>query len=249
MTTFTLFFSLFAMLSVHPTLAAQGDPAIEPVSSNQLRLIGRGIQQRGSTQSLALACYSSPESEAQDCHQARFVLFIDARTAGYIGPTLQVPQAPNLDLQKRADRVWLKDFFQNHESEFSAKRRTRMRIGALFVATGILAGVAISGGSLGVVGGIAVFNGMPLALLFSADAGQYFVGTASQVSFNDQTGWNWSSRPKHVSQKMFANLVTEIVSAPLSQSQLWKRQQYDLVDREQKIIRKKERLSKAGVRF
>lgn len=189
-----------------------------PVRSESVRIVGRGIQNKETGDSLALGCVD------QDCSQLRLVRFEAAtRQAVFTGQLFFVPKSGGVASQKEIKtkiRAINKAYrtFKRNKPEIQRKRILHVTLPAMCVflfctiaAAAITKGAIITGTfGLATVGAFGVFS----VAMFIVMSRKPLLGTSGVVSkvFADQKGWNWESRPKRVSAQTF-NLFQEFTAA------------------------------------
>jgi hypothetical protein len=177
--------------------AVGSDPGDQPVDTNHLRLIGRGVGVR-SGESMALACIDEP------CSQARMVFFEkDGKKAFYFGRTFQFAENGQIPTQSQVEASLKKfsDQYRRIKRNYSFGRT----VAFVLVGAGTVVGLAILTGSgliyLGALGLLVYLHGNNYYTNIHFSAKHPDVAT-----FDSQNGWSWSSKPKRVSRKAFYNL-------------------------------------------
>ena len=218
----------------------------EHVSSDSLQMIGRGLQSRGNQEFLALACYSA------NCDTLRFV-HIQGQEAIFIGDSIILPEAPSPELKAEALGILITQYFATHQTATSRKKIAEhaeftflltLGVGLIFLFTGPITGTAA------IITGLKVGGSMLSVTMlgFQPNFYQYYQGTNEEVKLTDQTGWNWSVKPKTVSPNTFNSMVDQITNGKGSwfNTRAQKEVPNNLI---RKIDHKKDQLSVKGVQF
>jgi hypothetical protein len=188
---------------------------LEPSS---LKIIGRGLQKKGSTESIALAC------ENQECNQLRFVHFSETGDASFIGDPMVMQEYHSERLEDKALELKIREYMYVHSTEQSEEKRNKIKAGVyIFATAGLFTAAMLNPGTAAVyavMGGYVVIamvmSNTRLDAAFSGDMG-------NQISFSDQDGWNWSQKAVQVRKKDFdvihaniVNTVTRNIYYPLT---------------------------------
>lgn len=197
---------LLALLQAIPSTA----------SADPLRILGRGVQDRRTGESIALACVGPIAN--RPCDQLQFVEFNSDRTFDYIGYTYVSARDQAIDPAALSGRIT-----ENVQDRLKEERRERRRAnrkewkGLVFMSGGMLGGIAIGTVlnsffpvAIPTVAIIlcaskqcdpAIFDFLPSLSgdVFSSEEG-------FRIAVLDQKGWNWASSPKPISHKNFGRL-------------------------------------------
>lgn len=216
---------------------AGSDP--ELVTRDNLRLMGGGIASRKTGNSIALACYDEP------CEKLRFVLFKSEKEAYFIGDIMKSAYSPDAKLQKKALRLVIQDYFDQHQSKYAENKKRRQSLVGFLLLTAGTAAIVCSGGSVLFIAAAtpsAMFGGF-LVLSSHSITNWLASGTLVEMSLSQTTGWNWSTKPKKVSDDNFTTIVDQIINGNnnVDRRQSW--------DDELRIDRKQNKLREKGVIF
>jgi len=248
---------LLVLVSAFTAVIAPDASAQTPVNVSTLKILGRGVESRGTGESLALACTKTKteetgaadtkvdNSESTDgCDTLNFVYFKNATEAYYIGTPIEMPKSSDPKLEKKALKLIIDSYFKKHKPlvtdaklDKKAKRffiiavGGALLIGLLNPVTGALAGITF----LKLIG----FESLLLILSFNHGIENMLIGgNLHEVKMTDQNGWNWTVEPKKISRHRFGLALDRIMHGVLPEG----------VDRSlKKDIRQLESLQKEGV--
>jgi hypothetical protein len=214
-------FSLLVVVMVIFGQFAQADVSvegsnavIEPVTASSVRILGVGVKDRKTNESLALACIGAPPPGAfdSDCHRLRFVYVKNVNEVFFVGVEFRLKEIPNTDIQSRDVKAAISDY-----TEVRMPRGQKFALWGVNSALGMAAAggviVAASGGAAAVafpivVGGYAIyhmFGGVEIGKLMVAN-----LYANSPVILTQQNGWNWSSHPREVGHNRFQRFLTAV---------------------------------------
>jgi len=200
-----------------PDLDAMRDE--EPVP-HEIQLVGRGIVNRRTGESLALSVYHGPTPSAfqveHECARLRYVYYSPKeKTSTYVGKVYPVScvsdQATPQEIKAALKPI--KKRYQEY-NRIAYKNRRHIIWGGISVGALVGTGIVIS--SIGLTGGTAL-----IALFCVGGAGTAFIGLNNSGvapfikqgnTVIDRNGWNWSSKPKKVSSHTFDTYVFAFVS-------------------------------------
>jgi hypothetical protein len=192
------FLILFAVAVVAlPSLASA------QIESGSLKLLGRGVENSRTHETLTMACVDS------DCTSIRLVYFsADGKEARFIGDDYVVTDGSAIptddqlkrklkDFQRSFRRYRREDSFHYHYGRMQGQMGlvTLGTIGVLFAATTNVVFLPVAGG-LWFGGGLAILLRPAL-----------FKMSPVVATFSDRDGWNWSSSPQKISSKKFKQIV------------------------------------------
>jgi hypothetical protein len=186
-------------ISDHPVITV--NETYEKVEATSLHLLGRGMINRKTHESLAVACI-------HECHDIRMVYFTsDGKNAFLIGPTY--PLAPQgQEVTSLGIKTQLKNLSKHYRQ--IQGRQPKVVYGKMFATTGIAIGAMFLA-----VGGVVT---LPVAALgaiglwiggvkFTMNSTPVFQYDSASADFSSTEGWNWSSRPKKISDHTFDLLL------------------------------------------
>jgi hypothetical protein len=181
----------------------------DPVLSDTLRLVGRGIQNRSTQDSIALACIGpeNPQTLARSCTKVRYVYFrsID-KTTTYFGKTISVKS-----LDGEPTEADLKALLSKMKKEFKAylseKHHTGVKRGVGAMAIGIAGVYTISAATLLIA---APAGAAALICLIISDRPVLSGASDNTSAISNRDGWSWSARPKSISDRRFLELKNYI---------------------------------------
>lgn len=204
---FILLFSLFfnaQSFSEEIAIPALG----ERVDAQSLKLLGRGIEDRKTKQMIGLACLS------EDCTQLRGVHFDSNRTnLHYFGPIVKVSSKHDSPTPSEIRKFFRKLNRAKKETQENLYKDTNKKLGILLFG-------ASTAGSLKILS-IIIPAGMSPMLIIPVILGTFGIvyGLAnwgirgkSSIALADQSGWNWSIRPKTVSHHSFVSYMHALTS-------------------------------------
>lgn len=220
-------------------------PVIQEIASGTtLRLLGRGVQNRETGDSIALACFD------EGCKQLRFVYFRDQK-AEFRGDPIRMPEYVGDGDAREARRlvakalaVQIENFFMIRTPNFYAKeRKSYIRsqyvvaiLGApFFFISPWAGGAALLTLSVGWnVWHFAAPNSMVATL-----GGTGFSSITVSKAAHDQEGWNWSANPRRKSAAKFEEILKALTYTAYAEYREWMN---NVGDRKYKLYRK-------GIRF
>lgn len=167
------------------------------VEAGSIKLLGRGIENKDTHETISLACVD------ENCLSIRLVYFpAGGREAWFVGKTYTTEGEYQTEAQLEARiKTFSKQFRQFKRQDKRTNHYGRMQ-GEMWGVTGATVGL---------------FYAATTSLVFLPVAAAVFVGGGAiiilqpgifkfdpiSVTFNDNTGWNWSSDPKRVSDEKF----------------------------------------------
>lgn len=207
-----------------------------------LKLFGRGIQQRGSNESIAFACYD------ESCSTARFVHF-NGSESKWIGGIIRLPVVESEKLKKKAYELKLKEYLLKRKNIKHRSNRFSYGLGVatVLVITPVSFKAAMATGiglTTGAFGAILIPLGIYYAIIaYSNSIDDALISTKSSTATFHQEGWNWTKKPRTISSKKFQKLL-ENINSPLLPLQTEE-------DRQQRneIMRKIKLIQQSGVEF
>lgn len=180
---------------------------LTPTETARLKIIGRGIQDRESGDSIALGCVDD------SCTRLRNVYF-NSKTyeATFFGRVFELqaasPQATRQELKRKVREI-------NREYKKYKQDKTRSPAksflkwlgfcsafgGGMYLAINYLPAAFMTSFGLSVV----TFGVVPFAGIILLTKAMYIPGKSGMVSevFADDKGWNWAENPKKVSPRVF----------------------------------------------
>jgi hypothetical protein len=195
---FTLFFSAqsFSKEITIPTLG-------ERVDAQSLKLLGRGIEDRKTKEMIGLACLS------EDCTRLRGVHFDANRTnLHYFGPVVKVSSKHATPTASEIRRFFRKLNRAKKDTQEKLYEETNRKLGTLLFG-------ASSAGTLKILSIIIPAGVSPMFIIpvmlgtFGIVYGlaNWGIRGKSSIALADQSGWNWSIRPKTVSHHSFISYM------------------------------------------
>lgn len=191
----------FLQFSYAPSSVASS--FFEKASSQNLKILGSGVKDRKTGSVLALACEST-------CDQLRFVYFMKNEVY-FIGESMSVDVDQDGNPETKKLNRKLRKLKKESQSSFHILPRflTITAAGGLgYYLFGVLSTATIGWASAPLVATM---------LLFGVNDFYGFIHSmvnGGVVEMNNQSGWNWSIRPKGMRHKDFANLVLYLMSPP-----------------------------------
>jgi|GEM_PF-2369202 len=183
------------------------DDPIE-VTGGTVKMLGRGVLNRRTHETLALACVT------ENCSTLR-MLYIAANgeKAYLMGPQIVVSEGQQ-DPSKKQIRTTLRSITRNFREvrrEKTPAGVTELKIFGAFATTSGVAWVVGSGVLFAASGGVlfipAAMAAAYLMMRFVVDPVTFGGTSPVTATFNEHDGWNWSQRPKRVSEKTFRFLM------------------------------------------
>jgi hypothetical protein len=190
----------------------RGGANLEPVTmTDNIKLVGRGVHVKGTTQGLVLSCLTPA------CQELRFIYMTKDQRIFYVGPVYSFEQSYEVDVQVANDEV---DANAGSVVTSVLKRINHRRAGRgalLLFAGGIVGGlllpiagpvplmialggtgiVALSGDQTPILKGVDVVGGLKNKFVENSRDARLFL---------DKNGWNWSVQPKKISWDKFMDL-------------------------------------------
>ncbi len=185
------------------------DIGVTEVTLSSLKLLGTGVENRQTGESMALACVGKPVagSNEPNCDLLHWVYFnAEGTKAFFAGYSLRVQSEasiPNHD-EIKAEIKLIKKRFKNAKSNRNQKYLDNHRM--LLTSTGLMGMGALF--FVGTMGTAAVVTAATAGLIYVVIGFNRTLLTMDPASatLNKQVGWNWSSRPKKISHKNFEML-------------------------------------------
>ncbi len=196
---------LTTLLILLITAAAMTRAHAEPnFNQTQLRLTGKGIENKKTKESIALTC------DTESCTVYRWLYINEQGIADYIGPEFTYDEAKVKGAVKAGPRSSLSHYLKylNREVMYQDARMTRT------LAVGI-AGAIISLFTSGTGAILLVTVGMGFSLA-SVNAKNIRSNSDETYSITNQNGWSWTVNPKKVSKGIFRDYkaaLSESISA------------------------------------
>ncbi len=198
---------IFLVFSVHAYAA----------NSTSYRLMGKGVQKKGTHETLALTCI---EGE-QECKKMQFALFHENLSVEFIGPKFDLPKAPDTEREEQAIKAQMAYFFAtNHNPMIEEEKSARFRNTASWM---VMIGATAAGATIGTMtiatAGLIMLPiaaaGIFLRAFPPASMESFIINSGEYLSvdrLNDQTGWNWPEQPKVIKARKFDRVVEHIQS-------------------------------------
>jgi len=218
------------------------DPSeITPINSSELKLLGRGLEKRGTHETLGMAC------EDSSCTTLRFVYFLNEHVAAFIGDPIIAPTSINPKVLKRANKLAIQEYIDYHPTQEIRKRLNRQYfISFLAISAGVTA-VVLSGAITGPVATITIGAAVISFIgLMSNPITDLVVGdTTVNVSMTNENKWSWSENPHVILKKSFNLFLKQIVTGNMTINPSGR----DIFTLLRKYDDKKSKLEKRGASF
>lgn len=188
--------------------------SLDPITTDDIKLVGRGVHVKGSTEGLVLSCLTPT------CQELRFIYITDDRRAFYTGPIYSFEQSYQLD-----DQVTDEALDANAKSVMTRVLKGVEKINHRRTGRGILlviGGTIIGGALLPIAGPAPMLIGLGISgiVALSDNQGRILEGfdvvgglkntflknSRDARLFVDKNGWNWSVKPKKMPKEKFMAL-------------------------------------------
>jgi hypothetical protein len=203
------FLAAFILIFTLNSITANGSP-VNP--ETELQLLGKGIEDRKTGETLAFAC------QDQGCSKIIAIHFsADKSSANYLGNEIVVLKKEDISDEKEFKEY----FLQLQRAQKIEKEKGRSTFTSNLIDYSKFIGIfAVSGtvASVGFIVGIPMLAAsslviLPLLTQFAYTPWNSNNGTLLNATFTDDSGWNWAISPEKVSHRTFT-AYQNVLSAP-----------------------------------
>ena len=195
---------------------------------NGLKIIGKGVMDSKTGDSLAIACVGKEVEGTQEksCNQVQHVFFnATTKQIEYVGQILTVSHGESVTDEQVKDTLKQlhRDYLQMKRQRAALKKSGVIALGG----AGVFFGAAGLGG-VGAVAFLGSFTGAGILIGFGAGifvfvesqrAVNFQASQTSQV-FVDHQGWSWSQKPRKASHRNFRRYLEFLKAGAFTQAPL-----------------------------